>query len=51
MKLKNIFLVFKLKDKEQNYDNLIDNIFDYLENNTELTEPVDVIGDKFYYFF
>ena len=51
LKLKNIFLVFKLKDKEQNYDNLIDNIFDYLENNTELTEPVDVIGDKFYYFF
>ena len=51
LKLKNIFLVFKLKDKEQNYDNLIDNIFDYLENNKELTEPVDVIGDKFYYFF
>ena len=51
LKLKNIFLVFKLKDKEQNYDNLIDNIFDYLENNVELTEPVDVIGDKFYYFF
>ena len=24
LKLKNIFLVFKLKDKEQNYDNLID---------------------------
>ena len=51
LKLKNIFLVFKLKDKEQNYDNLIDNIFDYLENNTELTEPVDVIGDKFFLFF
>ena len=51
LKLKNIFLVFKLKDKEHNYDNLINNIFDYLENNTELTEPVDVIGDKFFLFF
>ena len=50
-KLKKIFLIFQLKDKEKKNEKLIKDIFVFLDNYKELTKTVDVIGDGFYYFF
>ena len=49
LKKKNIYLMYQLKEKEKDNKKFIQEIFEFLENDTDMKIPVDVIGDKFYY--
>ena len=49
LKKMNIYLIYHLKDKSIENSELIYNIFNCLNNNSEMTKTMDVIGDKFYY--
>ena len=51
LKLKNIYLILQLNEKKRDNEDFIKGIFDYLDNKANMTAPVDVIGDRFYYLF
>ena len=46
---KNIFLLYVLKNEIIDNDQFMNNIIKWLNNNKEMTNKVDVIGDRFYY--
>ena len=51
LKKKNIYLIYPLMEAEENNTKFIENIFKFLEKDTNMRKVVDVIGDKFYYKF